>query len=211
MMVVKRSHGFLQNCFSLQYYWLCTCLLLTVPFRIQFSRHCDELHITLAKETSVEVKKNVEGSMTNSWFLSTRSWFSGTRFGSLMNKSSEPTDVQLEDNDNDSSSESNQQLEKTNNNSMDHQNIELQSPQSSEDDRLALLPQQSDETTKDGMSDAGATDESISLVTDHLLEAAATATATATATSSGVLLQTENENRDELTIENENKDNQPRS
>ena len=77
LLVVKRSNGILRNLFSLQYYWLCTCLLLTVPYRVKFSKHCDEVHITLAKETSIEVNKNLETHGRNSWFLSTKSWFAG--------------------------------------------------------------------------------------------------------------------------------------
>jgi hypothetical protein len=34
-----------------------TLMGLTVPFRIWFARHCDELRVTVAKETSTELKK----------------------------------------------------------------------------------------------------------------------------------------------------------
>ena len=77
LLIVKRSNGILRNFYSLQHYWLCTCLLLTVPYRVKFSKHCDEVHITLAKETSIDINKNLETQRNNSWFLSTKSWFAG--------------------------------------------------------------------------------------------------------------------------------------
>ncbi len=81
ILVLKRRHGILRKIFSIQYYWLFTFLLLTLPFRIHFARHCDELHITLAKETSTEIKQDTNGSSSissrSSWFPSPRGWFSG--------------------------------------------------------------------------------------------------------------------------------------
>jgi hypothetical protein len=43
--------------FRLHLYWMFTLMGLTVPFRIWFARHCDELRVTVAKETSTENKK----------------------------------------------------------------------------------------------------------------------------------------------------------
>ena len=77
-LLVVKTHGILRRIFTIQYYWLFTCLLLTVPYRIHFARHCDELHITLAKETSTELKTSPGLSPAdNSWLSSTRNWFNG--------------------------------------------------------------------------------------------------------------------------------------
>lgn len=43
--------------FRLHLYWMFTLMGLTVPFRIWFARHCDELRVTVAKETSTGNKK----------------------------------------------------------------------------------------------------------------------------------------------------------
>lgn len=40
--------------FRIQLFWLFTLLGLTVPYRIWFARHCDELRVTVVKETSSE-------------------------------------------------------------------------------------------------------------------------------------------------------------
>ena len=73
---MKRKQGFLRKIFTIQFYWLFTILLLTVPFRIFFARQCDEVHITLAKETSTEVIVDTSDLSSNnskqSWL---RNWF----------------------------------------------------------------------------------------------------------------------------------------
>jgi hypothetical protein len=48
-----------------------------VPFRIHFARRCDELHITLAKETSTDIKQDSKSntSPSSSWFTSPKNWF----------------------------------------------------------------------------------------------------------------------------------------
>lgn len=48
--------------FRLHLYWMFTLIGLTVPFRIWFARHCDELRVTVAKETST-----VKPSSSWSW------------------------------------------------------------------------------------------------------------------------------------------------
>jgi len=75
LLVVKQTQGILPKIFSIQFYWIFTLLLLTVPFRIKFARHCDELHITLAKETSMDDPKKAESTS-----LVTKSWFSPFKF-----------------------------------------------------------------------------------------------------------------------------------
>lgn len=50
--------------FRLHLYWMFTLIGLTVPFRVWFARHCDELRVTVAKETST-------GKPSSSW-----SWLS---------------------------------------------------------------------------------------------------------------------------------------
>jgi len=50
--------------FRVYHFWLYTILGLTVPFRIMFARHCDELRVAVVKETSAECK--TEGLMS-SW------------------------------------------------------------------------------------------------------------------------------------------------
>jgi hypothetical protein len=50
--------------FRLYTFWIFTALGLTLPFRIWFSRHCDELRVTVAKETLAEQ----ETSSSKGWF-----------------------------------------------------------------------------------------------------------------------------------------------
>lgn len=75
--LVKKRKNWVSKLFSVQCYWLFTLLLLTVPFRIQFARRCDELHITLAKETSTDIKQDSVSatSPSSSWFTSPKNWF----------------------------------------------------------------------------------------------------------------------------------------
>eukprot|EP00555_Chaetoceros_dichaeta_P006398 CAMPEP_0198262214 /NCGR_PEP_ID=MMETSP1447-20131203/10769_1 /TAXON_ID=420782 /ORGANISM="Chaetoceros dichaeta, Strain CCMP1751" /LENGTH=258 /DNA_ID=CAMNT_0043950383 /DNA_START=774 /DNA_END=1550 /DNA_ORIENTATION=- len=56
--------------FRVYHFWLYTIFGLTVPFRIIFARHCDELRVAVVKETSAECK--TEGLMS-SWV--SKSWF----------------------------------------------------------------------------------------------------------------------------------------
>lgn len=50
--------------FRLHMFWIFTALGLTLPFRIWFARHCDELRVTVAKETLAEQQT-----------LSSKGWF----------------------------------------------------------------------------------------------------------------------------------------
>jgi len=50
--------------FRLHLFWMFTLVGLTVPYRIWFSRHCDELRVTVAKETAT----GKSGSSSWSWF-----------------------------------------------------------------------------------------------------------------------------------------------
>ena len=50
--------------FRLHTFWLFTVFGLTLPFRIWFSRHCDELRVTVAKETFADPQTPV----SKSWF-----------------------------------------------------------------------------------------------------------------------------------------------
>lgn len=50
--------------FRLHLFWIFTLAGLTVPYRIWFARHCDELRVTVAKETA----SSKSGSSTWSWF-----------------------------------------------------------------------------------------------------------------------------------------------
>jgi len=49
-------------------FWIFTLLGLTVPYRIWFSRHCDELRVTVVKETAAEPPV----SPSRSWLFSSR-------------------------------------------------------------------------------------------------------------------------------------------
>ena len=50
--------------FRLHMFWIFTVFGLTLPFRIWFSRHCDELRVTVAKETFADPQSPV----SKSWF-----------------------------------------------------------------------------------------------------------------------------------------------
>lgn len=43
-------------------FWICTILFLTVPYRIWFSNHCDEIRVTVVKEAYVAPLRRDEGS-----------------------------------------------------------------------------------------------------------------------------------------------------
>lgn len=76
MLLVKPKSVFLRRLFSIQSYWLFTIFLLTVPFRIHFARHCDELHVTLVKETSATAAKEESVEKKESWLTSSGYWLS---------------------------------------------------------------------------------------------------------------------------------------
>ena len=100
ILVVKRTNGLLRKIFKIQFYWLFTFLLLTVPFRVNFARYCDELHITLAKETSTEIKKDLKllpsTHSRSSWFPSPKSWFTGVSSSSSIEGQSSNTNSNIE-------------------------------------------------------------------------------------------------------------------
>jgi hypothetical protein len=50
--------------FRLHLFWIFTLIGLTVPYRIWFARHCDELRVTVVKETA----SGKTGSSSWSWF-----------------------------------------------------------------------------------------------------------------------------------------------
>ncbi len=53
--------------FRLHLFWMFTCLGLTVPYRIWFARHCDELRVAVIKETFATGKKPKLQSSSSSW------------------------------------------------------------------------------------------------------------------------------------------------
>ena len=64
MLAVRPVEGILSaKLFRLHLFWMFTLMGLTVPYRIWFSRHCDELRVTVAKETT-----NVKTSSSWGWF-----------------------------------------------------------------------------------------------------------------------------------------------
>ena len=88
------------------------------------------------------MKKNADDAAYNSWLLSTKSWFSGTRIGSFLNKSTEGKEKKLGNND--TSLKNNQHFEKTN--SLDEV-AESESLQPSRNSLRTLIPQIDDKTT----------------------------------------------------------------
>jgi len=68
-----------QKVFNVRYFWLFTMLGLSVPYRIRFGKHCDELRVAVVKEVTVEVKPEYGSSSLSksSWFSSPRSWLWG--------------------------------------------------------------------------------------------------------------------------------------
>lgn len=79
LLAVRPTKG-IQKLFNIYYFWLFTFLGLTVPYRIRFSNHCDELRVAVVKETAVKVRsekdaKYAVSSKKQSWFASPRSWF----------------------------------------------------------------------------------------------------------------------------------------
>ena len=57
--------------FRLHLFWIFTCLGLTVPYRIWFARHCDELRVAVIKETFATGKKPKlqSSSSWTKWFV----------------------------------------------------------------------------------------------------------------------------------------------
>ena len=47
----KGRHLLVSSFFRLHFFWLFTLLGLTVPYRIWFSRHCDQVRVTVIKTT----------------------------------------------------------------------------------------------------------------------------------------------------------------
>ena len=56
--------------FRLHLFWIFTCLGLTVPYRIWFARHCDELRVAVIKETfATKPKFQSSSSSWTKWFV----------------------------------------------------------------------------------------------------------------------------------------------
>ena len=78
MLAVRPPTG-VQKVFNVRYFWLFTMFGLSVPYRIRFGKHCDELRVAVVKEVTIEVKPEYgTSSLSNSsWFSSPRSWLWG--------------------------------------------------------------------------------------------------------------------------------------
>lgn len=73
--------------FRLHMFWIFTCIGMTVPYRIWFTRHCDYLRVSVVKETSNSPVAPVGDSSFRSWFSSHSSQTSASeksRFRSIM-------------------------------------------------------------------------------------------------------------------------------
>lgn len=78
-LAVRPTNG-VQKLFDVRYFWLFTIMGLTVPYRIRFGKHCDELRVAVVKETSAVNKKSFDKSSTDqksTWLSTPRSWFGG--------------------------------------------------------------------------------------------------------------------------------------
>jgi hypothetical protein len=53
--------------FRLHMFWIFTLMGLTLPFRIWFSQRCDELRVTVAKETTANDYSSKKSTKTSSW------------------------------------------------------------------------------------------------------------------------------------------------
>jgi hypothetical protein len=64
--------------FRLHVYFLFTLLGLSLPYRIWFAKHCDEIRVTVVKETSIEesppAKVTKETAEKSSWFPLSWGW-----------------------------------------------------------------------------------------------------------------------------------------
>ena len=78
VLAVRPRKG-LQKMFDIRYYWFFTLIGFTVPYRIKFGRHCDELRVTIVKETSLahNSDKTSPTEQKSSWLSTPRSWFKG--------------------------------------------------------------------------------------------------------------------------------------
>ena len=63
---MRRGGALSSRFFRLHLFWVFTCLGLTVPYRIWFSRHCDELRVAVIKETFA-IKKKPKLQSSSSW------------------------------------------------------------------------------------------------------------------------------------------------
>jgi hypothetical protein len=73
VLAVRKFKG-VRQMYSLKYFWLFTLIGLTVPYRIWFSNHCDELRVAIVKEVmSQDTSKVIESTAEKSWFPT--SWF----------------------------------------------------------------------------------------------------------------------------------------
>jgi len=87
LLAIRPTQGLARPTHQLRVYhfWLFTILGLTVPFRILFARRCDELRVSVVKETSAE--GNTEGS--SSFSILKPSWVSKPWFGSSISQTLE--------------------------------------------------------------------------------------------------------------------------
>lgn len=67
---MRRGGTLSSRFFRLHLFWIFTCLGLTVPYRIWFSRHCDELRVAVIKETfAIGKKPKLQSSSSwTKWF-----------------------------------------------------------------------------------------------------------------------------------------------
>jgi hypothetical protein len=77
--------------FRLYTFWIFTLLGLGLPYRIWFSRHCDNLRVTVVKETYAEMEKS------SWWFTSSSKPAQSKAFASIQSTSKEVFRQQMED------------------------------------------------------------------------------------------------------------------
>lgn len=79
VLAVRSTTTVTQKFFNIHYFWLFTMIGLTVPYRIHFGKHCDELRVAVVKEVSSRMKVENDSLATTkpSWFASPRSWLWG--------------------------------------------------------------------------------------------------------------------------------------
>ena len=87
--------------FRISWFWIFTLIGLTVPFRIWLAHHCDELRVTLVKETSSTPPppphtRNVNGQQQSESWYKKSFWF----LPSLSSKQSSQNEVQQPNNNN---------------------------------------------------------------------------------------------------------------
>lgn len=80
VLAVRPARG-IQKLFNIHFFWFFTIMGLTVPYRIHFGKHCDELRVAVIKEVSSRIKTESDSSKSTtakpSWFASPRSWLWG--------------------------------------------------------------------------------------------------------------------------------------